>query len=415
MDPTRRATSWQVGKPLDLSAMRLASDPFIGEHDFAAFARRPKGLEGPITRRVTNLGWDQVAPDHLRFEIEASAFAHQMVRSIVGALVAVGEGRIRTNDIVRFLRSASRSGVPTLAPPGGLTLIAVEYPARARRTVGVGAIPYPIWWRWRRRTLARVGCGLLAAGSSDSFALRPRAPAEPFRGAGATEHAGSASSDERRRSKTCAPSPRSQPTSPAPGTSSMPRTSCSAACRPEVARILRGKHKPIFAPHLDTGDHVIVVNAAKLVMTANKGTQKMAYRHSGYPGSLRATSYGDLLAKKPEELVRRAVRGMLPKGTLGRQMLGKLKVYAGPDHPHAAQNPARLSSPAPVAPLKESHVEPPRSSDRPPQVRGRARPDPRGSGDDHDQQAALRGVLPVGDLPPARHRGVAGREPLREL
>jgi large subunit ribosomal protein L13 len=110
----------------------------------------------------------------------------------------------------------------------------------------------------------------------------------------------------------------------------------------EVARILRGKHKPIFAPHVDTGDHVIVVNAAKLVMTANKGEQKMAYRHSGYPGSLRSTSYADLLSNKPEELVRRAVRGMLPKGTLGRQMLGKLKVYAGPEHPHAAQMPTPL-------------------------------------------------------------------------
>jgi large subunit ribosomal protein L13 len=110
----------------------------------------------------------------------------------------------------------------------------------------------------------------------------------------------------------------------------------------EVARILRGKHKPIFAPHVDTGDHVIVINAAKVVMTANKGVQKMAYRHSGYPGSLRATSYGELLSKKPEELVRRAVRGMIPKGTLGRQMLSKLKVYAGPEHPHAAQNPVAL-------------------------------------------------------------------------
>ncbi len=113
----------------------------------------------------------------------------------------------------------------------------------------------------------------------------------------------------------------------------------------EVARILRGKHKPIFAPHVDTGDHVIVTNAAKIVLTANKGEQKMAYRHSGYPGSLRATSYGNLLANKPEELVRRAVRGMLPKGTLGRQMLLKLKVYAGPEHPHAAQGPQPLDTP----------------------------------------------------------------------
>ena len=111
----------------------------------------------------------------------------------------------------------------------------------------------------------------------------------------------------------------------------------------EVARILRGKHKPIFAPHLDTGDHVIVVNAAGLVLTSNKAQQKFAYRHSGYPGSLRATSYAELLADKPEELVRRAVRGMLPKGTLGRQQLKKLKVYAGPDHPHAAQSPTPLA------------------------------------------------------------------------
>jgi tRNA pseudouridine38-40 synthase len=128
LDPARRTTSWQVGRPLDFAAMRLATDPFIGEHDFAAFARRPKGVSGPILRRVIETRWDQVAPDHLRFEIEARAFAHQMVRSIVGTLVAVGEGRLRTNDIVLFLRKAERQGLPTLAPPGGLTLIAVEYP-----------------------------------------------------------------------------------------------------------------------------------------------------------------------------------------------------------------------------------------------------------------------------------------------
>jgi len=110
----------------------------------------------------------------------------------------------------------------------------------------------------------------------------------------------------------------------------------------EVARVLRGKHRPIFAPHLDTGDHVIVVNASKVVLTAGKAGTKMAYRHSGYPGSLRSTSYADLLATKPEEVVRRAVRGMLPRGTLGRQMFTKLKVYAGPEHPHSAQSPKPL-------------------------------------------------------------------------
>jgi large subunit ribosomal protein L13 len=110
----------------------------------------------------------------------------------------------------------------------------------------------------------------------------------------------------------------------------------------EVARILRGKHKPTFAPHLDTGDHVIVVNAEKVVLTANKAEQKIVYRHSGYPGGLKARSFADAQAAKPEEAVRRAVRGMLPKNRLGRQMLTKLKVYAGPNHPHSAQKPESL-------------------------------------------------------------------------
>lgn len=111
----------------------------------------------------------------------------------------------------------------------------------------------------------------------------------------------------------------------------------------EVARILRGKHKPTFAPHLDTGDHVIVVNADKVVLTSNKGDKVFVHRHSGYPGGLRSQSYGELLAKRPEEAVRRAVRGMLPKNRLGRQMIRKLKVYAGPTHPHAAQQPQPLT------------------------------------------------------------------------
>ncbi|MGD0894987.1 MAG: 50S ribosomal protein L13 [Acidimicrobiales bacterium] len=107
----------------------------------------------------------------------------------------------------------------------------------------------------------------------------------------------------------------------------------------EAASLLRGKHKPIFALHVDTGDHVIVVNAAKVVLTSGKAEKKKSYRHSGYPGGLTATTFASLLETKPEEVVRRAVAGMLPKGTLGRKMLTKLKVYAGPDHPHAAQSP----------------------------------------------------------------------------
>ncbi len=114
----------------------------------------------------------------------------------------------------------------------------------------------------------------------------------------------------------------------------------------EVARILRGKHRPYVAPYIDTGDHVIIVNAAKVVMTAGKARRTVAYRHSGYPGGLSERTYEQLLEERPEEVVRQAVRGMLPKTRLGRQMLTKLKVYAGEDHPHAAQSPEPLELPA---------------------------------------------------------------------
>jgi len=107
----------------------------------------------------------------------------------------------------------------------------------------------------------------------------------------------------------------------------------------EVARLLRGKHKPTFAPHVDTGDHVIIINADKVVLTAAKADRKLVYRHSGFPGGLKTATYGALLQTKPEEAVRRTIKGMLPKNRLGRQVLTKLKVYAGPTHPHAAQQP----------------------------------------------------------------------------
>lgn len=107
----------------------------------------------------------------------------------------------------------------------------------------------------------------------------------------------------------------------------------------QVATLLRGKHKPTFAPHVDGGDFVIVINAEKVALTGNKRADKLAYRHSGYPGGLRAVPIGDLLAKKPERVVEQAVRGMLPKTSLGRAQLRKLRVYAGPEHPHEAQKP----------------------------------------------------------------------------
>lgn len=106
-----------------------------------------------------------------------------------------------------------------------------------------------------------------------------------------------------------------------------------------VATILRGKHKPIFSPHVDTGDFVVVVNAEKIKLTGDKLKGKVYHRHSGYPGGLKATTAEKLLAQKPEELIRRAVKGMLPKNRLGRKTFKKLKVYAGPDHPHETQRP----------------------------------------------------------------------------
>jgi large subunit ribosomal protein L13 len=112
----------------------------------------------------------------------------------------------------------------------------------------------------------------------------------------------------------------------------------------EAAHLLRGKHKPIFAPHMDTGDHVIVVNADKVELTGNKREKKFAYRHSGYPGGIKAVRYDRFLDEKPEKAVERAVRGMLPKTRLGRQMIKKLHVIRGGEHPHAAQKPQALAA-----------------------------------------------------------------------
>lgn len=110
----------------------------------------------------------------------------------------------------------------------------------------------------------------------------------------------------------------------------------------DVARVLRGKHKPVFAPNLDVGDHVVIVNADKVVLTADKADRKTIYRHSGYPGGIKSQTYADLLERKPTEAIRRTVKGMLPKNRLGRKMIKKLKVYTGPTHPHAAQSPQPL-------------------------------------------------------------------------
>ena len=110
----------------------------------------------------------------------------------------------------------------------------------------------------------------------------------------------------------------------------------------QVAAILRGKHKPIFTPHVDTGDFVVVINAGKVHLTGNKLDNKIYYRHSGYPGGIKSSSAGELLENKPETIIQHAVRGMLPKNKLGREQFRKLKVYPGKDHPHTSQMPQEL-------------------------------------------------------------------------
>ena len=112
----------------------------------------------------------------------------------------------------------------------------------------------------------------------------------------------------------------------------------------EVANILRGKHKPTYTPHMDMGDHVIIVNADKVVLTSGKAEKKLVHRHSGYPGGLRSETYAEKMARKPEQAVMDTIRGMIPKTRLGRARISKLKVYAGPTHPHAAQNPQPLEN-----------------------------------------------------------------------
>ena len=107
----------------------------------------------------------------------------------------------------------------------------------------------------------------------------------------------------------------------------------------QTAQLLRGKHKPYYAPHLDCGDFVVIINAGKVAMTGKKAEQSTVYNHSGFPGGLKRTSYADVLATRPERIIEKAVKGMIPHNSLGRQVMSKLKVYAGPTHPHQAQNP----------------------------------------------------------------------------
>ena len=126
----------------------------------------------------------------------------------------------------------------------------------------------------------------------------------------------------------------------------------------EVAKRLRGKHKPTYSPHLDTGDHVVIINASKVVLTGNKLTDKFAHRHSGFPGGLSSVPYSKLMSTRPEFAIEKAVKGMLPSNKLGRAMLKKLRVYAGPEHAQGSQNPKVLDIKDVAAPhnLEQAHT-----------------------------------------------------------
>ncbi|HVL92138.1 MAG TPA: tRNA pseudouridine(38-40) synthase TruA [Acidimicrobiales bacterium] len=141
-DPFLAATTWHVEHPLDLGSMQLACDPLIGEHDWSSFCRRPPGPDPSLVRVVRRAGWAEVEPGLLRFEIEASAFCHQMVRSVVGLLVAVGRGRVRAGEVASIVRARDRAGVPGPAPPHGLCLWSVSYAGDAP-VAGPVATPYP--------------------------------------------------------------------------------------------------------------------------------------------------------------------------------------------------------------------------------------------------------------------------------
>jgi large subunit ribosomal protein L13 len=158
----------------------------------------------------------------------------------------------------------------------------------------------------------------------------------------------------------------------------------------QVAQLLRGKHKPQYAPHVDVGDFVVIVNAGKVALTGQKRENKVAYRHSGHPGGLKTINVGDQLRTHPDRVVERAIKGMLPHNTLGRQMLSKLKVYAGPEHPHAAQQPQTFEIKQVAHPDRRS-----------PQGSHRARAAAAGHRPVHAQRPHHRGLLPEQGAPAA--------------
>ena len=305
-DPLLAATAWHVRDPLDLSSMRAASDVFLGTHDFRSFCRRPVGSDParPLVRRVTSARWsvdvrarggrcrrrhrrDPVAPlrDHGRLLLPSD-----------GPLPGGQPGRGGTGPGERGrAHGAAAGGQPPPHARSG------PRPRPLPDRGGLRALPGRE--RLAGRRLPEALSWYVGSGTPGTVEAAPG----PRSGGCLAHHAEA-------KDRSCAHIFTEGQRDPAePGTSSTPTASSSVVWPRRWRRILRGKHRPYFAPHVDTGDHVIVVNADKVILTSNKADAKLAYRHSGYPGGLRSTSYAELLDQKPAELIRRSVRGMLPE------------------------------------------------------------------------------------------------------
>ena len=330
-DPLLAGLTWHVADPLDLRAMAAAADALLGRARLPGLL--PAGArdhaDDPIHRRVIDARWTRltgrpagartagtsdldaagrdrrllapVVGDLLAFEIEANAFCHQMVRSLVGTLVDVGPGP--QAPLGHPVHPAV--GRPVPGRPAGPAPGAHPDGGPLRRLSGLpGRAPSDLLWE-----VAGSGPGRCSAcGHAPGRPAHSRGPAP------------------RRCPDTRAPPNKESPLrtySPKPADITRAWHIVDAdglvlgRLATEVAAVLRGKHKPMFAPHVDTGDHVIVVNADKVVLTSGKAELKMSYRHCGYPGGLTATSYADLMIDRSDEVVRDAIRGMLPKNRLG--------------------------------------------------------------------------------------------------
>ena len=290
--PLDRHRTLEIDEPLDAAAMRAAAARMLGERDFAAVGADARG------RTVRHLAELRVVRrgDLLEIRVTANAFLRRMVRSIVALLMEVGRGR--------------------LAPE------AVDGVLEAARVRSTGAQRHHEGSPWSGSSIHQP---------RNRRTNEPRGPPGPCAPTKASRRPHNVKTYAVKASEI----ERSWWVVDATG-----QTLGRLATR--VATLLEGKHKPMYSPHLDTGDHVVVLNAGKIKVTGDKLRQKSYFRHSNYPGGLREESLGTLLERKPELVIERAVKGMLPQNRLGRAMFKKLKVYSGADHPHQAQQPTAV-------------------------------------------------------------------------